>query len=232
LYAYANGNPVSLVDPFGLGAVSDALAAAAWFNAPTPEQIQVQNFLAGLVNFVTLGAANLVSSAITGTDLTGNQLDVGDAFEQTLQTGAFVGSLALALPTDGASLELEEAALGSTTVATEEAPVFWSGGRLAENAAQDFANGNNGIILGDTSAGQALSQSTQNIPWAQARPQWLQLSQNFASTASGEVHVFQSEAISLNSIWRDEYQVLVNNPNVSRIIYHVVMPDGSVIDLP
>ncbi len=232
-YAYANGNPVSLVDPFGLGAVSDALAAASWFNAPTPEETEVQNFLADFVNFVTLGAANLASSAINGTDLTGNQLDVGDAFQQSLQAGAFVGSLALALPTDGASLEVEEAALGSTTVATEEAPVFWSGGRIAEGAAQNFANANNGIILGDTSAGQTLAETTQGIPWAQAKPQWVQLSQNFASTASGDVHVFQSaRGLYLESIWRDEYQVLINNPNVNRIIYHVVMPDGSVIDLP
>jgi RHS repeat-associated protein len=232
-YAYANGNPVSLVDPFGLGAVSDALAAASWFNAPTPEETEVQNFLADFVNFVTLGAANLASSAINGTDLTGNQLDVSDAFQQTLQAGAFVGSLALALPTDGASLEVEEAALGSTTVATEEAPVFWSGGRIAEGAAQNFANANNGIILGDTSAGQTLAETTQGIPWAQAKPQWVQLSQNFASTASGDVHVFQSaRGLYLESIWRDEYQVLINNPNVNRIIYHVVMPDGSVIDLP
>jgi hypothetical protein len=185
------------------------------------------------VNFVTLGAANLASSAINGTDLTGNQLDVSDAFQQTLQAGAFVGSLALALPTDGASLEVEEAALGSTTVATEEAPVFWSGGRIAEGAAQNFANANNGIILGDTSAGQTLAETTQGIPWAQAKPQWVQLSQNFASTASGDVHVFQSaRGLYLESIWRDEYQVLINNPNVNRIIYHVVMPDGSVIDLP
>jgi hypothetical protein len=117
-YAYANGNPVSYVDPFGLGAV-ESTVDLSWFNAPTPAQQQMQDFLAGFVNLVTLGTANLISSATTGTDLQGNNLNVADAFEQTLQTGTFVASLALALPTDGASLELEEAAFGTESAAAD-----------------------------------------------------------------------------------------------------------------
>jgi len=122
-YAYANGNPVSYVDPFGLGSVNDAILAASWFNAPTPEETQIQIFLADAVNFVTLGAANLISSATTGTDLQGNQLNVSDAFQQTLETGVFVASLPLAVLTDGGSLEAEsalEAGLGDTVVEGEE----------------------------------------------------------------------------------------------------------------
>jgi hypothetical protein len=49
---------------------------------------------------------------MSGTDLMGNQMNAGDAFGQTLESLAFVASLALALPTDGASIELEEAAEG------------------------------------------------------------------------------------------------------------------------
>jgi RHS repeat-associated protein len=113
-YAFANGNPVSFVDPFGLGALSDALAATSWFNAPTPEDLQLQDALACVVNLATLGVANLASSATTGQDLTGNNLSVEDAYQQTLEMGTFVASLALALPTDGASVEGEALLEGTT----------------------------------------------------------------------------------------------------------------------
>jgi RHS repeat-associated protein len=107
-YAYGNGNPVSYLDPYGLGAVGEsALAASSWFNAPTPEETQIQNMLAGFVNLLTLNLADLAMSAYSGKDLAGNNLNVDDAFQQTLEAGTFVASLALALPTDGASLEAE-----------------------------------------------------------------------------------------------------------------------------
>jgi RHS repeat-associated protein len=118
-YAYANGNPVSYLDPFGMGAVGESSVDPSWFNAPTAEQTEVQNMLAGFVNFATLGAANLVSSAISGTDLMGNNLNVGDAYQQTLESAVFVSSLALSLPTDGASIELEEAVEGGVGTVTE-----------------------------------------------------------------------------------------------------------------
>jgi len=139
-YAYANGNPVSYVDPFGLGAVSDAMAAASWFNAPTPEETQVQDFLASFVNFVTLGTANLVSSLTTGTDLTGNYLNIDDAFEQTLETATFAASLPLAVITDGGSIEAEgalEAGLGESAVESPGITALGSRTDVANFAAQN-----------------------------------------------------------------------------------------------
>jgi hypothetical protein len=53
----------------------------------------------------------------TGNDLAGNHLDVGDAFTQTLQEGVFVGSLALSVPTDGASVEAGAELEGETGAA-------------------------------------------------------------------------------------------------------------------
>jgi RHS repeat-associated protein len=129
-YTYANGNPVSYLDPFGLGAVSDSLLSSSWFNAPTPEEMQTQQVLADFVNFVTLGAANLISSATSGTDLTGNNLNVADAFQQTLQAVAFVAPLALSLPTGGGSLEAEgalETGLGEAGATTAETTTADSG---------------------------------------------------------------------------------------------------------
>jgi hypothetical protein len=40
-----------------LGALSDALAATSWFNAPTPEDLQLQAALSTFVNIATLGVA-------------------------------------------------------------------------------------------------------------------------------------------------------------------------------
>jgi len=48
----------------------------------------IQQFIAGFVNLVTLGAANLISSEVDGTDLLGNSLNVTDAFGQMLETSA------------------------------------------------------------------------------------------------------------------------------------------------
>jgi hypothetical protein len=64
-------------------------------------------------------ATNLVSSTISGTDLMGNQMNAGDAFGQTLESCAFVASLALSLPTDGASIEAETAFEGGGEAAAK-----------------------------------------------------------------------------------------------------------------
>ena len=141
-YAYANGNPVSYVDPFGLGALSDSLISSTWFNAPTPQEQQMQQFLAGVVNLATLGAANLISSATSGTDLAGNNLNVTDAFEQSLQTGAFVASLAIALPTDGASLEMD-AFVDESSIAARQAVArqFYQNAGFSESQIASHLNG-------------------------------------------------------------------------------------------
>jgi RHS repeat-associated protein len=117
--------------------------------------------------------------------------------------------------------------------AVRKTAVFWAGGRVAEEAARAFATANGGTILRDTAAGRALAQSTANIPWWEARPQWLSLSEDFARSASGEVNVFQNaRGVPLNSMWRNEYEILLENPNVTGIRYWIVMPDGSVIPTP
>jgi RHS repeat-associated protein len=114
MYAFANGNPVSYMDPFGLGALSESgIAAASLYNAPTPEQVQIQSAMAGIANFSTLGLANLGSSLFTGKDLEGNNLNIDDAYEQTLETWVDVASLPLAVLTDGGSLDVEAVAMGT-----------------------------------------------------------------------------------------------------------------------
>jgi RHS repeat-associated protein len=111
--------------------------------------------------------------------------------------------------------------------------VFWSGGRAAEDAAREFARANGGVVIGDTFAGRALSRSAQNAAWDDVRPLWVDLSREFARGAQGSVDVFQNaRGLSLDSIWRTEYQELLRNPAVTSLNYHVVTPDGSVVPVP
>src|SRR5262249_35908702 len=110
------------------------------------------------------------------------------------------------------------AALARSSIATgvRKTAVFWAGGRAAENAARTFAKASGGTVLADTTAGRALAQSSANIPWPQARPQWMSLSEDFARSASGEANVFQNATgVPLNTIWRNEYEILLKNPNVT-----------------
>src|SRR6266550_5258707 len=115
----------------------------------------------------------------------------------------------------------------------QKAAVFWAGGRAAEDAARTFTKASGGTVIADTAAGRALAQSTANLPRSQALTQWVSLSEDFARSASGEVYVFQNaRGVPLDSIWRNEYQILTRNPNVTGINFSVVMPAGSVVPVP
>ncbi|NUP88115.1 MAG: hypothetical protein HUU30_20545 [Burkholderiaceae bacterium] len=149
--------------------------------------------------------------------------------EQRQALGNFDADIAAAIVPVAKLLQLAKGA----AAATEAAPVFWSGGRVAEDAARAFAKANGGVVIGDTAAGRALAASTKDVPWSQARSQWLSLSEDFARRASGEVQVFQNaRGLSVDSIWRNEFQILKQNPNVTRINFNVVMPDGSIVRVP
>jgi RHS repeat-associated protein len=88
-YAFANGNPVSLIDPFGLGA-RESSVDLSWFNAPTAGQMQAQTLVADFVNFATLGTANDATTAITGRDLYGNIATRQEQFASTIMLGMAV----------------------------------------------------------------------------------------------------------------------------------------------
>lgn len=50
----------------------------------------------------------------------------------------------------------------------------------------------------------------------------------FARGVTGEVRVFQSKFVNLDSIWVEEYRILANKPSVTKLIYHLVV-DGTVV---
>jgi RHS repeat-associated protein len=89
-YAFANGNPVGFVDPFGLGALSESTVDLSWFAAPTPAQQEMQNALASFVNFATMGVADLAAKAFQGTDIYGNQVPPEDQNEAAIYLTAML----------------------------------------------------------------------------------------------------------------------------------------------
>ena len=152
--------------------------------------------------------------------IAGNIIEQGDTTDTTTAID----------PIDLLSGGIAALARSSIRSVVQKAAVFWAGGRVAEDAARKLANVNGGAVIADTATGRALAQSTANI---QARAQWLRLSQDFAQSASGEVNVFQNaRGVPLDTIWRNEYEILMKNPNVTGIKYWVVMPNGSVVLAP
>jgi RHS repeat-associated protein len=122
-------------------------------------------------------------------------------------------------------LEGGGAKLMSRRVATR---AFWSGkGTEAKALEMGFET------LGKTRAGKNLSVLTDGMPYypangaepaSQAYLWWARLSTQYAKGASGEVHVFQNAlepGFNMTSIWRlYEYQALMENPNVTKVIFH------------
>lgn len=99
--------------------------------------------------------------------------------------------------------------------------MFWSGSADARSAAEDWATSYGGQTLEMTARGQELAAS--NLEWTEAKPLWEAASEEFASGASGDVHVFQAaEGVRVESMWaKIEYPILSQNPAVN-IIYHTV----------
>jgi hypothetical protein len=195
-------------------------------------------------------AAGVASDMVDGTDsiiehvvATATRLDADDAWQSSLRVTDYLARNLIFDYADplGGSYLLEAATLLPIAkiarsgrlrmLATPEIRrVFWSGGRAAEDAAQSFAKQNGGVVIGETFPGRSLANSTRGAAWNDVRPIWVDLSREFARGAHGPVDVFQNaRGLSLDSIWRTEFQELLRNPSVTSINFHVVMPDGSVV---
>jgi len=96
-YAYASGNPVSLIDPFGLGAIGEN-GSSSWMHdqilseltsgPSVADQVQAQNAAADFVNFITLGFANTAATALTGSDLYGKGVSGREQIAAAVIVGA------------------------------------------------------------------------------------------------------------------------------------------------
>jgi RHS repeat-associated protein len=148
------------------------------------------------------------------------------AAEAAVETAAVVETEAAATAeAAGVATEVtaEASASAAEEVSTGVGHVFYSG-EGAQAAATAFAEENGGVTLGMTAEGQATAQATENLPWEEARPLWVRASQQFAESAEGIVHVFQSAAgVRIDSIWAEtEWGALLDNPDVQQIVFHIV----------
>lgn len=241
-YTYAANNPLKYVDPDGH---CQGLAGAAWTicaqmaMAVAPAVHKANEYrediffpdanttFADRLEASTVVGGGAVLAAAAGVEAAGVALGGGPL------TTAALGNTA-ATATGGASATTACADGDCTNEVQAATRAFWSGGDVAKEAAQSWAKANNGITLEMTEAGQRVEKITEGLKWSEAIQHWVSASQDFAAEAVGEVHVFQNSAsVSLESVWRTtEYPMLLRNPNVTRIIYHAIMPNGSDIIVP
>jgi RHS repeat-associated protein len=104
-------------------------------------------------------------------------------------------------------------ALPMTSNTAENVTVYWAGGATARSTAEQFASSSGRNILGGGSA-SALERSVAA-----------------AQNARGGVDVFMPSTgqVRLDSIWINEYNALMANPNVSSITYRMVDDRGNVV---
>lgn len=84
--------------------------------------------------------------------------------------------------------------------------VFWSGGRLAQQAAQEYAESIGGTILEMTPQGKALEAWTKDMDWVVPEPLWKKNSADFAaSTPKSQTHAIafidSSRYRGADSVW-------------------------------
>ncbi len=119
---------------------------------------------------------------------------------------------------------LAEAAGICISAATCRERVFWSGGNVAKNAAEAYARANNGITIGQTIAGRALSFMNKVVPYQYTKPLWDYASAQFAKGSSGVANVFiYTPQYNPNGTWATiEKVTLQANPYITSIIEHIV----------
>jgi len=217
-YAYVNNSPVNFTDPSGhcplcltaaiggsIGAIVGALGYTA-YAAYTGQGFNTTHMLLA-------AGGGAVAGALIGTG-------VGIA------AGVGVAEATTAAVTTGTAIEGASAACGGDMCASEIEDigrVFWSGGSVAQSAANTWATANNAITLEMTEAGQGLQAITKEMDYlTEAKPLWEAASAEFAQGATGTVNVFLNAAgIDPESIWLTiEEPILIENG--VKIIRHFV----------
>jgi RHS repeat-associated protein len=226
VYGYCSNNPISAVDPLG------------WCEEMTAD-LDKRNPLEGWVNKHLYGGAvdqlaydwvgwrwGYGKGHVSGWKVAFDATRVGGTTVITATTVAGAPGVI----SGGVNAGLDYLA-SRGAAATEEATtsIFYCGGNLAKDAAEKYAGDIGGTILTDmTAEGRALTEATRGLSNIERIPIDEAASKIFANNASGTVHVFQNaNGMGTFSIWgRIEYQELINNPNVTRIIEHWVFEDG------
>jgi hypothetical protein len=231
-YGAAGGAATGTLVGMGVGAAVGGIPTAGVGALPGAGIGGAAGFVGGVIG----GGINAFINAWNTKPGTSNIVVAGQSAEQGMGFGVLSGILGplgtVPGASTGATAEIMNSPATFAPVETQgPVTVLWSPGGPTRMAAENWATANGGTTLGMTPEGQAVASVTADMPWQQARPLWANASSNLAANASGEVHVFQyGGGVFTNSIWvTDEYPALLNNPNVTGIVYHVVLPDGSVV---
>lgn len=226
-YGYVADNPLNATDPSGRLCESiPGLDICGDLMAP----LGISNAVAGAYGDFTASVSVVCPPAgyfLNGL-ASGFNLDSQESSNPWFQAGRLVGmglfvALLLTGPEAAAVSRVVKGAelVGKAPEAAGGARVFWSGSAEARQAAAGWATSHGGQTLEMTARGRELAAS--NLEWTAAKPLWEAASREFASGASGDVHVFQAaEGVRLDSMWaKIEFPILRQNPAVN-LIYHVI----------
>lgn len=226
MFAYCGNNPVNMADttgnlPFFLLTAAIGAVAGAIIGGVTAAK-NGGNIWAGIgVGAAVGGLAGAGFGAAAGVILAGSAV----ATTTAVITGA--GALASTVSSAGAVAGLKLIADNISQACNNAPHVFWSGGEIAKNAAEQVANDVGGTTLEMTRLGTYLESIDASY---QA---WQAASLNFANVAKSSgcaIYSIQNAAgVTLQSTWATiEYQVL----KTCDIIYGVVMQNGSIQIMP
>jgi hypothetical protein len=102
--------------------------------------------------------------------------------------------------------------------------VFWSGGREAREAAENFVKVNGGETLEMTPQGKSLENWTKGMDWeTEAEPLWRKTSADFAGGTTGTAHVFIYEPNyrGADSVWESLEKSILEKKRVNIVEHRI-----------
>ena len=226
-YSYANGNPVSLLDPFGLNTGTTGDTAFSWTSNIATGVDANGNFTYGPAT----GDGGYGQWLLSGQ----NNTDPTTAAFQNAVNSALIAATFFLAPEEaivpGEALAADSGAFANymrqaqtLDVSTaENGAVFWSG-QGNQALAEQFAAANGKTTLemtpgGSWMQGQDLfNPATSPLTGQQASQVWDTLSQRFSAGASGSAVGFVNGARAASTFNRIEFPTLLNNSSIINVI--------------
>lgn len=220
-YAYTSNNPVRYVDPTGhfVETLWDIISVGMDIADIAQNGLNWGNGIALAVDVasVLIPGIPAVGAVIKAANAVDNVVDAAKAIDNVVDAANAVDNAV-----DGAKA-IDNAVDGAGEV-DELARVFYSGGDKAREAAESWAKKTNAVTLNKTEVGAELDQIIHGAGYDKAKPYVEAASADWASGASGVVHVFLTKTADYaHGIWATiEYPLLLVNDEVTEIIPHII----------